>query len=100
MLSGSAGSNVGFIAVMFDPWQDRKTPPLSQPGILAALRSQFNQISEAMVFAFVPPPIDGLGSAGGFQMEIEDTGIRATRHCNRQPKCWSAKDLDNLDWRV
>ena len=74
MLSGSAGSNVGFIAVMFDPWQDRKTPPLSQPGILAALRSQFNQISEAMVFAFVPPPIDGLGSAGGFQMEIEDTG--------------------------
>lgn len=74
LLSGSASSNVGFIAVMFEPWEDRKTPELSQDEIVKRLQQSLNQIDEAIAFAFVPPPIDGLGSAGGFQMEVEDVG--------------------------
>lgn len=74
MLGGSTGSNVGFIAVMFDPWDDRKTPELSQEQIINRLQAAFRKVDQAIVFAFIPPPIDGLGNAGGFQMEVEDVG--------------------------
>lgn len=74
LLSGSAASNVGFIAVIFEPWEDRKTPKLSQDAIVQRLQQQANEVDEAIVIAFIPPPIDGLGNAGGFQMEVEDVG--------------------------
>ena len=74
LLSGSAASNVGFVAVIFEPWEERKTAQTSQDAIVANLQSEFQKIDEAIVFAFIPPPIDGLGSAGGFQMEVEDVG--------------------------
>jgi hydrophobe/amphiphile efflux-1 (HAE1) family protein len=74
LLSGSAGSNYAMAAVMFQPWAERTAPDLSQQAILTKLQSQFRSIDKAIVFAFIPPPIDGLGAAGGFQMEIEDTG--------------------------
>ena len=75
LLSGSAGSNIGFVAVMFKPWDERTTRLLSQQAIMMRLQKAFrDQIDEANVFAFIPPPIDGLGSAGGFQMEVQDRG--------------------------
>jgi hydrophobe/amphiphile efflux-1 (HAE1) family protein len=74
LLGGSAASNVGFIAVIFEPWEDRKTSELSQDAIVERLQQAMNQIDEAIVFAFIPPPIDGLGNAGGFQMEVQDVG--------------------------
>lgn len=74
LLSGSSGSNIGFVAVMFKPWGDRNTKELRIRGILQHLVGQFNDIQDAIVFPFVPPPIDGLGAAGGFQMQVEDVG--------------------------
>ncbi len=74
LLSGSSGSNIGFVAVMFEPWGDRDTKELRIRGILMNLVAQFNDVQEAIVFPFVPPPIDGLGAAGGFQMQVEDVG--------------------------
>lgn len=74
LLGGSAGSNVGFVAVMFEPWDDRNTPELSQDAIVKRLQQKLNSFEDAVAFAFVPPPIDGLGNAGGFQMEVEDVG--------------------------
>ena len=74
MLGGSAGSNVGFVAVMFEPWEDRSTPELSQDSIVRNLQQSLNQVDQAICFAFIPPPIDGLGNAGGFQMEVKDVG--------------------------
>ncbi len=74
LLSGSSGSNIGFVAVIFEPWADRNTKELRIRGILQNLVGKFNQVQEAIVFPFVPPPIDGLGAAGGFQMQVEDVG--------------------------
>ena len=31
-------------------------------------------ITEAMVFAFLPPPVEGLGTFGGFQYVVQDQG--------------------------
>ncbi|MDG2383495.1 MAG: multidrug efflux RND transporter permease subunit [Pirellulaceae bacterium] len=74
LLSGTSGSNQGLVVVVFEPWEDRTTPQLSQRGILTHIRKQFFQIQDAMLFAFIPPAIDGLGNAGGFQMQIQDRG--------------------------
>jgi HAE1 family hydrophobic/amphiphilic exporter-1 len=72
LLGGYAGSNLGFSVVIFEPWAERKTPELSVRGIVGQLRSLFSSIRTAQVFPFVPPSIDGLGAAGGFQLEVLD----------------------------
>ena len=74
LLSGNAGSNLGLSVVIFEPWEERTDPSLSQNAILGGLQKKFTGVNEAIVFGFIPPPIDGLGSAGGFQMEVQDRG--------------------------
>ncbi|HUT95109.1 MAG TPA: multidrug efflux RND transporter permease subunit [Thermoguttaceae bacterium] len=74
ILSGTNGSNLGLMAIVFEPWEARQEPHLSQDAIVAHLRAEFAKIEEAIVIAFVPPPIDGLGNAGGFQMQLQDRG--------------------------
>ena len=73
LLNGSNGSNQGLGVVIYKPWDERTLTEESQEGILAHLRRQFSQIEEAIVFAFAPPAIDGLGNASGFQMQLQDT---------------------------
>ena len=72
LLGGNAGSNLGLTVVIFQPWEDREEPHLSQDAIQLHLRKEFARIQEARVFGFIPPPIDGLGNAGGFQMELQN----------------------------
>jgi hydrophobe/amphiphile efflux-1 (HAE1) family protein len=57
MLSGSNQSNVGSIIVILDEFDKRKSPALSANAILQNLRAKFNQIPQALIFAFGPPPI-------------------------------------------
>ncbi len=35
---------------------------------------QLAEIQEAICFAFIPPPITGLGNAGGFEYQLLDIG--------------------------
>ena len=72
LLDGSSLSNAATAFVVMDPWSDRTTGALSQNGILAELRRRMNGIQEAIVFAFLPPAINGLGVSGGFQMQLQD----------------------------
>ncbi|MEW4563070.1 multidrug efflux RND transporter permease subunit [Bremerella sp. JC770] len=74
ILSGTVGSNSGLVAIVFDPWEDRQGPGLSQMEILGALQGRLSQLKKANVVVFPPPPIDGLGNASGFQMQIQDVG--------------------------
>ena len=74
ILGGYAGSNQGFSIIILDPWDERKDPSKSLAAISAALRENFSKNQQAVIFPFEPPPIDGLGNAGGFQMELQDRG--------------------------
>jgi len=74
LLSSSAGPNLGMAIVILEDWEDRQTKETSQDGIVGHLQKAFFQVRQAVAFAFIPPPIDGLGSAGGFQMEVQDEG--------------------------
>lgn len=74
MLDNTNVSNSATIFVVMEPWEDRTTWETSQEGILAHLAQSFAEIQEAVVFAFPPPAIPGLGVSGGFQMQLQDRG--------------------------
>jgi HAE1 family hydrophobic/amphiphilic exporter-1 len=64
-------AGTGFIGLK--PWEDRKADGVQAPAIVAALNKKFaQQISEARVFAVMPPAIPGISSAGGFSMMLQD----------------------------
>ncbi len=46
----------------------------SQPAILGHLQRELSGVQDAIAFAFPPPPIMGLGVAGGFEMRLQDRG--------------------------
>jgi HAE1 family hydrophobic/amphiphilic exporter-1 len=74
LIDGTTASNAARCFVRFKPWSERRDPSLSQASIVANLRRELGKIQEARVFAFIPPAIRGLGSTGGFQMQIQDRG--------------------------
>ena len=75
IMDSSVASNAAAIYVTYTPWSERTGKPgLSQDEIVGGLMGHFQEIREAMIFAFPPPAIMGLGVAGGFQMQIEDRG--------------------------
>lgn len=76
LLDSSVTSNAATMFITFTPSEERAEHPeqLSQEAILGNLMGRFQEVREAMVFAFAPPAINGLGVAGGFEMKIEDRG--------------------------
>ncbi|MDJ0949050.1 MAG: multidrug efflux RND transporter permease subunit [Alphaproteobacteria bacterium] len=74
LIDGTNASNAATVFIVMKPWEERTTPELSQPAILAQLQREFGAIQEAIVFAFPPPAITGLGVAGGFQFQLQDRG--------------------------
>jgi HAE1 family hydrophobic/amphiphilic exporter-1 len=62
----------GFVTL--DPWGERKEPQLQVSGILQSVQGRLAGIQEAIVFGLNPPPIQGLGAAGGFEYQLEDRG--------------------------
>lgn len=71
LLDNSANlANAGALYIMFKDWSKR-----GKDEDLRALYTKMNEIAqntlEAKVLVMVPPPIQGLGAAGGFQMQLE-----------------------------
>ncbi|MBB3934205.1 efflux RND transporter permease subunit [Aureimonas phyllosphaerae] len=65
-------SNAAVVFLTLAPFEDRKTPELSAGAIAQALNGQFAGIEEAFTAIFPPPPVQGLGTIGGFKLQIED----------------------------
>ncbi|MGE5219023.1 MAG: efflux RND transporter permease subunit, partial [Chloroflexota bacterium] len=64
-------SNVVTKYVMYEDW-NKRAAELSQNAIVAELRKRLQSIRKAQFDVLIPPPIPGLGQAGGFQMMVED----------------------------
>ncbi|HET6587354.1 MAG TPA: efflux RND transporter permease subunit, partial [Oleiagrimonas sp.] len=65
-------SNAGIVFVTLKPFEDREDPSLSAGAIAGALNMKFHAIQGAYIAVFPPPPVQGLGTIGGFRMQIED----------------------------
>jgi HAE1 family hydrophobic/amphiphilic exporter-1 len=73
LLSNTSSTYSGFYFLGFTPWHERQTPELSAKGIMQTLnRKLHGAIPEAISFAFGPPAIPGLGTAGGFTFMLQD----------------------------
>ncbi|MGN6543892.1 MAG: efflux RND transporter permease subunit, partial [Aureliella sp.] len=74
LLEGSQASNAATMFVGLKPWEERTTPQEQQNAILGALSQRLGTIQDAMILVFPPPAIQGLGTSGGFEIQIEDRG--------------------------
>jgi len=64
--------NSGIVFTPLAPFAERTDPSMSASAIAAQLNQRFAAIDEAFVAVFPPPPIQGLGTTGGFKLQIED----------------------------
>src|ERR1700722_12833890 len=74
ILTGSTQSNCCTIFVILKPFHDRTSPSQSLYAIMGAIAERTGGIQEAAVSTFPPPAVQGIGSVGGFQLEVEDRG--------------------------
>ena len=65
-------ANSGAIFTTLTPWEERHDPAKSAQAIIGRLAGVVSAIPEARIFPVNPPSIQGLGSFGGFQFQLQD----------------------------
>ena len=65
--------NAGIVFVTLKPFGERHRPVSCRAAAIAgALNQRFGAIQDAFIAVFPPPAVDGLGTIGGFKMQLED----------------------------
>jgi multidrug efflux pump len=75
-LDGATFTTAPNAAVVFTPLDDfaeRAKKGQSAQNLIVALNTQFAAIQEAFVVSVSPPPVRGIGTTGGFKLEVQDT---------------------------
>lgn len=80
--SGNA-SNQGLIFASLKPQAERRGKGQSVSEILQRLSPKLMQIPGGLVVAFEPPAVQGIGSFGGFQFELQDEGRNTLQDIDR-----------------
>jgi HAE1 family hydrophobic/amphiphilic exporter-1/multidrug efflux pump len=70
-LGGGYRNNAATLFVIQKPWDERKQPV---EALVGEVFMKTAHIKEALVLAFNPPPIFGLGQAGGFEFYLQNRG--------------------------
>ena len=72
--------NAGAIFLTLDPWDERgRDPKQSAAGITAELFKRLAVFQEALILVIQPPPVSGIGNAGGVRMMVEDRAARGSQ---------------------
>ena len=87
-LTGGSSSNYGLIFAPLKPIDERKGKGHSAAEIVARVSPKLFGVPGAIVVAFEPPAIQGIGSFGGFQFELQDLGRN------------TLQDLDNTAHKI
>jgi HAE1 family hydrophobic/amphiphilic exporter-1 len=74
LLDGVVTPNAGAVWIVLKHWDERSSPETQIQAIVDSLNAKFSGIRDAAVFAVRPPPIQGLGTTGGFEMQVQDRG--------------------------
>ena len=54
------------------PFEERRSADLSGPAIAQKLQVKYAALKEAYIAIFPPPPVQGMGTIGGFKLQVED----------------------------
>ena len=65
-------ASAGIVFVTLDDFDERTSHELSAGAIAGRLNQKFAAIDQAFIAIFPPPPVRGLGTTGGFKLQIED----------------------------
>lgn len=84
-------SNSGIVFVGLQDFDQRKSKDLSAGAIAGQLNAQFGQIQDAYIAIFPPPPVQGLGTTGGFKLQIEDRGSLGYAEMDKAVKAFMTK---------
>ena len=87
-LSGGSAPNYGLVFAPLKPINERRAKGHSAADIVARVSPKLFGIPGAIVVAFEPPAIQGIGSFGGFQFELQDLGRN------------TLQDLDNTAHKI
>jgi len=87
-LSGGSSSNYGLVFAPLKPIDDRRGKGHGASDIVARVSPKLFSIPGAVVVAFEPPAVNGIGSFGGFQFELQDLGRN------------TLQDIDNVAHKI
>ncbi len=65
-------SSAGIVFVTLKPFEERKSHDLSGLAISQSLQKKFAGVKDAFIAVFPPPPVHGLGTIGGFKLQVQD----------------------------
>jgi hydrophobe/amphiphile efflux-1 (HAE1) family protein len=68
------GQNVGMAFVRLQDWELRQRPDLKVKAVIGRAMRAFSQVRNAQVYAFAPPAVVELGTANGFDFQLQDRG--------------------------
>jgi HAE1 family hydrophobic/amphiphilic exporter-1/multidrug efflux pump len=68
-----SGQNSGIAFIPFKSWEERKGGDNRAASIAQRGMGAFSQYRDGLVFAIVPPPVQELGNATGFDLQLVDT---------------------------
>ena len=94
-------SSAGIVFVTLKDFDERKSDELSGLAIAGKLQQKFAGIDEAFVAIFPAPPVQGLGTVGGFKLQVQDRtdqGYGALDDAMKQvlAKAWAAPELTGV----
>ena len=68
------GQNAGMAFVRLKDWSERESPAQKPQAIAGRAMGALSRLKDAVVFAFLPPSVPGLGNATGFDLQLVDRG--------------------------
>jgi multidrug efflux pump len=84
-------SNSGIVFAMLKPFDERKASDQSGTAVAGQLNQAFAGIQDAFIVMFPPPPVQGLGTTGGFKLQLEDRGSLGYEAMDGAVKAFMAK---------
>lgn len=65
-------SSAGIVFATLEPFEKRTSDDMSGFAIAQRLQQKYDTVEEAFVAIFPPPPVMGIGTTGGFKLQIQD----------------------------
>lgn len=84
-------SNSGIVFAMLKPFDQRTKADQSGAAVAAQLNQAYGGIQDAFIVMFPPPPVQGLGTTGGFKLQLEDRASLGYEAMDGAVKAFMAK---------
>src|SRR3546814_729155 len=84
-------ASAGIVFVALKPFEERTSKDLSGFAIAQKLQQKYRGVTDAFIAIFPPPPVQGLGTIGGFKLQVEDRTDRGYEALDQTMKAVQAR---------